>query len=130
MVPSSAITVAAESKRLMCGGFSLSETIRLGSFKFIADYYGGLSLSSMRGNSGTAFMGSTHSGTPSPWRAMIEDSDEEFLMTSSDEGGSTLPSPRRRGTGASPAPITATPWMENATATQVMTMVPPRLAAP
>jgi hypothetical protein len=51
-------------------------------------------------------------------------------MASSGEGGSDLPSPRRCGTGVSPTPITATPWMEDALATQAMTLVPPRVAAP
>jgi hypothetical protein len=37
MVPSSAITVAADSEHLMCGGFSLGETVCLGSFEFIVD---------------------------------------------------------------------------------------------
>jgi hypothetical protein len=45
MVLLSAITVAANSERLMCGGFSLSEPVHLGNFEFIADYFGGLSLS-------------------------------------------------------------------------------------
>jgi hypothetical protein len=52
-------------------------------------------------------MGSTHNGRPSLWRAMIEDSTEDFLMASSGEMGSTLPSP-----------------------TQAMTTVPPQMAAP
>jgi hypothetical protein len=50
-------------------------------------------------------------------------------MASSGEGGSDLPSPRRCGTGASPAPVTTTPWMENASATQAMMMVPLRTVA-
>jgi hypothetical protein len=87
MVPSSTITVAADSECLMCGGFSLDKTVHLKSFGFITDYFSGLSLSSRRGNSGAAFMGSTRSGTPSPWTTIIEDSAEEFLMTSSGEGG-------------------------------------------
>jgi hypothetical protein len=49
MVPLYAITVTANGECLMCGGFSLSETIHLGSFEFIADYFGGLSLSPRRG---------------------------------------------------------------------------------
>jgi hypothetical protein len=61
---------------------------------------------------------------------MIEDTFEEFHMVSSREGGSGLPSPRRHGTGALPAPIITTPRMENALATQAMTIVPPRMAAP
>jgi hypothetical protein len=44
---------------------------------------------------------------------MIEDSTEEFLMTSSVEGSFGLPSPRRCGTGALPAPIVATTWLKD-----------------
>jgi hypothetical protein len=126
MVPSFALTIASDSERLTRGGFSLGQTICLGSFEFTADYFGGLSLSPRRGNSGAAFMGSTHSGTPSPWWAMIEESTEGILMTSSVERGSGLPSPRGHDTGALPAPVGTTPWMENTPATQDMTMVPPR----
>jgi hypothetical protein len=108
----------------------LGETVRLGNFEFIADYFNSLSLSPRRYDSSTVFMGSTRSGTPSPWWAMIEDSVKEFLMASSREGGFGLPSPRRCGTGTLPAPVTATPWMENAPATQAMMTVPPQSAAP
>jgi hypothetical protein len=45
MVPSSVIIAATDSECLMCGGFSLSETIHLGNFKFITDYFSGVSLS-------------------------------------------------------------------------------------
>jgi hypothetical protein len=129
MVPSSAITVVADNERLTCGGFSLSETVHLRNFEFIADYFGGLRLSPRRGDSDATFMSSTRSGTPSPQRAMIEDSSEKFLMASSREGGFVLPSPRRHGIGAPPAPITTTPWMENAPATLATTTVPPWTAA-
>jgi hypothetical protein len=50
MVPSSMITVVANGERLTCGGFSLGETIHLGSFKFNTDYFGGLSRSPRRGD--------------------------------------------------------------------------------
>jgi hypothetical protein len=75
-------------------------------------------------------MGSTHSATPTPQQAIIEDSAEEFLTVSSGEGSFRLPYPRRRGTGASPAPITATPKMENTPAAQATMTVPPRMAVP
>jgi hypothetical protein len=74
-------------------------------------------------------MGSTHSGTPSPSWAMIEDSIEEFLTMSCMEGGFGLPSPRRCDTGALSAPVKTTPWMENALATQATMTVPSRMAA-
>jgi hypothetical protein len=62
MVLSSALTVATDSERLTCGGFSLSETIRLGSFEFIIDYFSSLSLSPRWNTSGAAIMGTTHGG--------------------------------------------------------------------
>jgi hypothetical protein len=67
----------------------------------------------MRGNPGVAFIGSTHSGTPSSWQAMIEDSTEEFLTVSSGEGGFGLPSPRRHDTGAPSAPVATAPWLKD-----------------
>jgi hypothetical protein len=117
MVPSFAITVAANGERLMCSGFSLSEAVRLWNFVFIADYFGSLSLCPKRGDAGTTFMGSTHSRAPTSWWPMIEDSAKEFLMASSGEGSFSLPSPRRRGMGALLTPVTITPRMENALAT-------------
>jgi hypothetical protein len=93
MVPSSVITVATGGECLMCDGFSLGETARLGSFEFIADYFGSLSLSPKRGDSGATFMRSTHRGTPSPGCAMIDDSIKEFLTMSSGEGGPPSPLP-------------------------------------
>jgi hypothetical protein len=117
MVPSSALAITTDGDRLTSGGFSLGETIHLGSFEFITDYFSGLSLSPSRGDSGPAFMGSTRSGTPSPRWAMIEDSAEEFITTSSGEGGSNLPFPGRHVTGALTTPIATTPWMKNALVT-------------
>jgi hypothetical protein len=119
MVPSFVITVTvtADDESLTCGGFALGKTICLGNFEFIADYFGAPSLSPRRGDSSAAFMGSIHSGTPSPWWAMIENSVEEFLTVSSGDGSFGLPSSRRCSTGASLAPMTTTPWMKNAPAT-------------
>jgi hypothetical protein len=105
MVPSSSIT---DGECLTCGGFSLDKPIHLGNFKFIADYFGGLSLSPWRGNDDTIFVGSTHSGASTPQRATMEDSTEEFLTASSRKGSLDHPSPRRRSTGASFAPATTT----------------------
>jgi hypothetical protein len=130
MVPSSTITVVADGEHLTCGGFSLSETPHLGNFEFITDYLDGLSRSHRRGNTGAAFMGSTHSGAPTPWRAMVEDSAEEFLTASSGEGSFSLPSPGRHDTGASLTLITTTPKKENALATQATMTVPLWMAVP
>jgi hypothetical protein len=104
MVPSSLITIITDGEHLMCGGFSLGETVRLGNFEFIADYFGGLSFSLRRGDAAAAFIGSTHSGASAPWRAITRDSTDEFLMAPSMEGSFSFPSPRRRGKGASVIP--------------------------
>jgi hypothetical protein len=101
MIPSSVITIASNGECLTCSGFSLGEPIHLGNFEFITDYFSGLSLSPRRGDSGTR---------SAPWWAMIEDSIEEFLTTSSGDKGSGLPSPRRRAMGPPSAPIVTTPW--------------------
>jgi hypothetical protein len=85
MVPSSSITVAADGKRLTCGGFSLGKPVHLRNFEFLAAYFGVLSLSLRRGNEGTIFLGSTHSWASTPQRAMIEDCTEEFLTLLSGE---------------------------------------------
>jgi hypothetical protein len=130
MLSSSAITIAANSERLTCDGFSLNKNVCLGNFEFIADYFSGLSLSPRRGDVGIAFMGSTHRGAPTPRWAMIEDSGEEVLTASRGEGSFDLPSPKRHSAGASLTPATTTPWMENASATQATTTVPPRKATP
>jgi hypothetical protein len=66
MVPSSVLPVAVDDERLSCDVFSFDETIRFGSLEFIANRFGGLSLSSMWDNSGVAVMGPTHDRTPSP----------------------------------------------------------------
>jgi hypothetical protein len=125
MVPSFVLVVVADGEHLTCGGFSLGKTVHLGSFEFITDYFDGLSLSPRRGDSGATFMGSTRNGTSSPWLAMTENSAEEFLTTSSGEGGLQPLLSMRHGTGAPPAPVTTTPWMENTLTTQAITTVPP-----
>jgi hypothetical protein len=62
---------------------------------------------------------------------MIEDSSEEFLTTSSGEGGGLRPPLSQEARhGVSPTPITTTLWMENAPTTHAMTAVPPRMATP
>jgi hypothetical protein len=43
MVSSSSIAVAAGGECQTCGGFSLGEPVRLGNFRFIADYFSGQS---------------------------------------------------------------------------------------
>jgi hypothetical protein len=43
MVPLSTFTVSSDGERLIGGGFSLSETVHLGRFEFIDNYFGTLS---------------------------------------------------------------------------------------
>jgi hypothetical protein len=81
MVHTSTLAVTTDVECLTCSGFSLSETVRFGSLEFIADYFGGLSLSPKGSNLGAVFMGTTHSGSPSLW-AMIKDSTVEFYTAS------------------------------------------------
>jgi hypothetical protein len=74
------LAFSTDGECLTYNGFSLSETVHLGSFEFIANYFGGLSLSQRRCDSDTAFMGSTCSWPPSPWWSMVKLSTEEFHM--------------------------------------------------
>jgi hypothetical protein len=92
MVHSLTLAITIDGEHLTCGGFSLGETVRFGSLEFIADCFGGLSLSPKGSDSGTVLMGTMHSRSLS-LRAMIEESTEEFYTTSSREGASASPSP-------------------------------------
>jgi hypothetical protein len=89
MVHSSALTVATDSERLMCGGLSLGETVHFGNLEFIAECFGSLCLSRKGSDLGAFFMVTTRSWSPS-LQTMIEDSTDEFYMASSGEGSSSL----------------------------------------
>jgi hypothetical protein len=64
MVPSSALTIAANGEHLSCGSFFLSESIHFGSLEFITDRFGGLSLSRLGDGSCIIIMGPAHGGPP------------------------------------------------------------------
>jgi hypothetical protein len=66
MVPSSALSIAADGERLSRGDFSLDETLCFGCLDFIADYFSGLGLSPRRDGSDVAAMVSNHSRPLSP----------------------------------------------------------------
>jgi hypothetical protein len=78
MVPSSVLAIFADGECLTYDGFSHGETIHLWSLEFIANRFSGLSLSPRGSDSDATLVGSTCGGPPSPLRAMIEDSTEEF----------------------------------------------------
>jgi hypothetical protein len=130
MVPSSALVVAADGERLSCDIFSLGDTIRFGSIEFIADRFGGLSLSCMGDGLDAAVMGITDGRPPSPLQANVGDYTKEF-HTALDGGRRVdLPSPRRHSTGASTVPAMTIPWLETTTTTQPTTTTPLRPAVP
>jgi hypothetical protein len=125
MVPSSALVVTADSECLSCDGFSLVETILFGRLEFIADFFGGMSLSPRRDHSDVTVMGSSCSGPPSPLWVMIGDSTKEFHAASDEEGWIDLLSPRRHDMGASLTPAITISWPENTPTTQATAMIQP-----
>jgi hypothetical protein len=129
IVHSSMLVVATDGERMTCGGFSLSETVYFGSLEFIVDCFNSLSISPKGSNSGTIFVGTTRSGSPS-LRATIEDSNNEFYMAPSREGSSGVPASQRHSMGPPLAPIVTTPWLEDAPNTHTMTMVPSQTLVP
>jgi hypothetical protein len=62
MVHSSVLAVTTNSEHLTCHGFSLGEIICFGSLEFVANYFGGLSLSPKEIDLGAAFRSTTHNG--------------------------------------------------------------------
>jgi hypothetical protein len=126
MVPSLTLIITADGEFFLLCDFSLSETIRYGRLEFIADCFGGLSLSPRRDSSDAATMGSTRSRPPSPLQAMTRDSTKELHTASDRDGGLNVPSPRRHDIGASLTPAITMSWPENTPTTQSMMMIPPR----
>jgi hypothetical protein len=91
MVPSSVPTVASNSERLSCDGFSLSETIRFRSLELITNRFSGLSLSLL----GTVQVSSSQAPPPlghrphnGPWRGTPLRGYPWLLM---EKGGPTSP---------------------------------------
>jgi hypothetical protein len=122
MVHSSMLAVT-DGEHLTCSGFSLGETVNFESLQFIIDCFDRLSLSPRGSNSGVVFIGMTHRGSSS-LRTILEDSTDEFYMTSSRKGSSSNPISRRHSMGTLPAPITTTPWSEDAPTSQTITTIP------
>jgi hypothetical protein len=130
VVPSSALTVAANGELLSCGGFSLSKTIHFGSLEFIAHHFGGLSLSPLGDGSGIVVMGPAHGGPPLTSQTMVGDSTEGFPMAPNGEWRTDLPSPRRHVMEAPPASTTTILWPENPPTDQATTTILPRQETP
>jgi hypothetical protein len=122
MIHSSMLVVTTDGERLTCGGFSLDETIHFGSLEFIINCFGSLSFSPKENNSSTIFVETVRNESPSLC-TIIEDSIDEFYMTSSGEGNSGFPISRRCSMGTPPTPITTTPWSEDAPPLQTITTV-------
>jgi hypothetical protein len=120
MVPSSAPTVASNSERLSCDGFSLGETIRFGSLELITNRFSGLSLSPL----GTVQVPSSRA--PPPQWPMAGDSAEGFPMAPNGEGRTDIPSPRRYGVKAPPTSTTTILQPENPPIDQATMTIPPR----
>jgi hypothetical protein len=118
VVDSSMLTVTTDNERLTYGGFSLGKTIHFGSLEFIVDYFGTLSLSPKGNDSSVHFVRTTRNRSPS-LRTILE----EFYTTSSGEGSSGFPISWRRSMETPPAPITTTPWPEDAMTSQTMMTV-------
>jgi hypothetical protein len=129
MVHTSTLAVITDGKCLTYGGLSLGETVCFRSLKFIADYFGSLSLSPKGNDSGTVFVGMIHVGSPS-LQTILENSTNEFYTTSSGEGSSGFPISQRSSMGTPPPPIATIPWPEDALTSQTMMMVPLRTIAP
>jgi hypothetical protein len=71
-------------------GFALGETIRFGSMVFIINHFNNLSLSPGGIDSGAAFMGMVHSGSPS-LHTIFEESIKEDDTASSGRGNFRFP---------------------------------------
>jgi hypothetical protein len=110
MVHSSTLTITIDGEHLTCGGFSLNETVCSRSLEVIIDCFGSVSLSPKKNDSGIIFVGETCGGLPS-LRTILEDTTNEFYMTPSGEGSSSLSVSQRHSMGTPPAPITTTPWL-------------------
>jgi hypothetical protein len=90
MLHSPKLAVIDNNKHQIDVGFTLGETIHIGSMEFIADHFGSLSLSDKGNVSSVMFVGMAHSGSPS-LHTILEDSADEGDTTSS--GGEALTSP-------------------------------------
>jgi hypothetical protein len=129
MVHSSTLIDSTDGEHLTYGGFNLGKTIHFGSLEFIADCFGSLSLSPKGNNSGVAFVGMAHSGSPSPC-TILEDFANEFYTTSSIMGSSSFPISQRRSMVTLSIFIMTTPRLEDSSTPHTIVMVLPRTIVP
>jgi hypothetical protein len=116
------LAIATDGAHLMCSGFNLGKTIRFGGLELLVDCFGSLSLSPKGSDSCAIFVGTTRTGSP-PLGPMIEDFNRLFNMASRREGIFDLFISQWQSTGALPAPIGTTPWLEDTSTTQAMITV-------
>jgi hypothetical protein len=76
MVQSPKLTFIANDNNLTDVGFTLGETICFGSLEFTLNHFDNLSLSPDGIDSGTIFVGTVHSGSPSLHTILEESFDE------------------------------------------------------
>jgi hypothetical protein len=129
MVHSSMLAITTDGEHLTCGGFSIGETVCFGNLEFITNCFGSRSLPLKGNDSGTVFVGTACSGSPS-WHAILEDSTDEFYTASSREGSSSFPISWRRSMVTPPVPITTTQRLEDAPTPQTIATVLLRTIVP
>jgi hypothetical protein len=126
IVPSLVFITTTDAERSPCEGFHLGETIRFRSLEFIANRFGGLSLSPPLGDSsGAIVMGPTRGEPPLLQRTMMGGPIEGPPMTPNGEGRTDIPFLERSGAEVSPTSTTTIPRSENPLADQAMMTIPP-----
>jgi hypothetical protein len=128
MVHSLRLTIITDDNHQADVGFTLGETSHFGSLKFIADRFCNLSLSPEGNDSGAAFIGMAHSGSPSLHTIFKESTDQDDT-TSSGGGNSSFPISRGCNMLTLTIPITTTLPPKGTLAHLAIPMIPLRIAA-
>jgi hypothetical protein len=123
MVHSLRLTIVTDDNHQVGIGFTLGETRHFGSLEFIADHFSNLSLSPEWNDSGAAFVGMAHSGSPSLHTIFKESADEDDT-TSSGGGNSGFPISRGCNMLTLTIPITTTLLPKGTLAHLAIPMIP------